>query len=137
MRTPEQLKGQIRSFAEKHIPVKAYNTETIIAEKYETIIRRNIGTTRARDFYDLFRMFNLYRDRIKPAILRWAVENTSRKRESEAELSDWREICSEMREDTALQNLWKNYTQTNEFARMLTFEKVLQSVEDVGNFISK
>ena len=27
------------------IGVMAYNTETIIAEKYETIIRRNIGTS--------------------------------------------------------------------------------------------
>ena len=41
------------------IEVMAYNIETIIAEKYETIIRRNIGTSRARDFYDLY-MF-LYR----------------------------------------------------------------------------
>ena len=32
------------------IDVMAYNIETIIAEKYETIIRRNIGTSRARDF---------------------------------------------------------------------------------------
>lgn len=119
------------------IPVKAYNPETIIAEKYETIIRRNIGTTRARDFYDLLRMFELYKERISPALLRWAVQNTSRKRGSEGELSDWREICSEMREDPVLQNLWKNYTQANEFASMLTFEEVLQGVEAVGNFISE
>ena len=41
------------------IGVMAYNTETIIAEKYETIIRRNIGTSRARDFYDLHVFYNL------------------------------------------------------------------------------
>ena len=31
-----------------------YPLETILAEKYETIIRRNISTTRMRDFYDLY-----------------------------------------------------------------------------------
>ena len=44
------------------ILVKAYNCETIVAEKYETIIRRNIGTTRARDFYDLYMFYNLYKN---------------------------------------------------------------------------
>ena len=41
------------SFEERSIPILAYTLETVLAEKYETIIRRNIGTTRARDFYDL------------------------------------------------------------------------------------
>ena len=42
----------------------AYNTETIIAEKYETIIRRNIGTSRARDFYDLYMLMIKNKDKI-------------------------------------------------------------------------
>ena len=47
-------------FEEKSIPVMAYTLETVLAEKYETIIRRNIGSTRARDYYDLH---TLYRSR--------------------------------------------------------------------------
>ena len=65
------------------IPVKAYNKETIIAEKYETIIRRNIGSTRARDYYDLYKFYGLYRDEINIPMLKLAVEKTSKKRESE------------------------------------------------------
>ena len=44
-------------FEEKSIPVMAYTPETVLAEKYETIIRRNIGTTRARDYYDLHTLY--------------------------------------------------------------------------------
>ena len=44
-------------FENREVPVMAYSLETILAEKYETIIRRNIGNTRARDFYDLFVLF--------------------------------------------------------------------------------
>ena len=29
----------------------AYNSETILAEKIETILRRSVGNTRPRDFY--------------------------------------------------------------------------------------
>ena len=35
---------------DKTVKVMAYTIETVLAEKYETIIRRNIGNTRARDF---------------------------------------------------------------------------------------
>jgi predicted nucleotidyltransferase component of viral defense system len=38
---------------ENEIELWAYNTETIIAEKLETVLRRNTLNTRARDFYDI------------------------------------------------------------------------------------
>ena len=41
-------------FSKEDIKTMAYPLETILAEKYETIIRRNITTTRMRDFYDLY-----------------------------------------------------------------------------------
>ena len=41
-------------FSKENIKIMAYPLETILAEKYETIIRRNITTTRMRDFYDLY-----------------------------------------------------------------------------------
>ena len=41
-------------FSKEDIKIMVYPLETILAEKYETIIRRNITTTRMRDFYDLY-----------------------------------------------------------------------------------
>lgn len=53
--TPRQIDYRYKfMFEEKSVLVKAYTLETILAEKYETVMRRNIGNTRARDFYDLF-----------------------------------------------------------------------------------
>jgi predicted nucleotidyltransferase component of viral defense system len=60
----------------------AYNKETIIAEKYETIIRRNIGTSRARDFYDLYMFYCMYKDEISNEWLKLAVQQTAKKRDS-------------------------------------------------------
>lgn len=40
-------------FQEESLRVLAYPLETILAEKYESVIKRNISTTRMRDFYDL------------------------------------------------------------------------------------
>lgn len=41
-------------FSQENIKIMVYPLETILAEKYENIIRRNITTTRMRDFYDLY-----------------------------------------------------------------------------------
>ena len=41
-------------FENRFIEILAYNMETVIADKFETIISRNIDTTRARDFYDIY-----------------------------------------------------------------------------------
>ena len=76
------------SFEERSIPILAYTLETVLAEKYETIIRRNIGTTRARDFYDLHMLYQYHKDEIRMDILKTAVLHTARKRGSLEEIND-------------------------------------------------
>lgn len=92
-------------FDDDIIEVKAYNLETILAEKLETVIRRNISTTRARDFYDLHTLFRIYKDTINYDLLAYAVDRTATKRDSLSELSEWREICDEMKIEPALLSL--------------------------------
>jgi predicted nucleotidyltransferase component of viral defense system len=121
---------------EDEIEVKAYNRETIIAEKYETIIRRNIGTTRARDFYDLYMFFNLYQDAIDYNVLKTAVDKTSQKRGSEEELAEWMDICDEMSQDLALKSLWENYRINNTYSAGTSFEDVMKAVREVGRKLS-
>ena len=121
---------------EDEIEIKAYNRETIIAEKYETIIRRNIGTTRARDFYDLYMFYNLYQDIIDYDMLKTAVKRTAEKRGSEGELADWISICDEMMQDSSLESLWENYRINNAFSSVTTFVDVMNAVKEVGRRIS-
>lgn len=65
-------------FDEKTIPVIAYTLETVLAEKYETIIRRNIGTNRAREFYDLHTLHQSRKAEIRLKILKAAVLHTAK-----------------------------------------------------------
>lgn len=119
------------------IDVMAYNTETIVAEKYETIIRRNIGTSRARDFYDLYMFYNMYKENISPAILKLAVIRTAKKRESLEILSEWKEIIEDMKEDSALKVLWKNYCENNTYAAGISFESVMGIILQIAEFIEE
>lgn len=88
-------------FDDKSVPVMAYTLETILAEKYETIIRRNIGTTRARDYYDLHTLYRSRKDEVRPDVLKAAVLHTAQKRDSVQDIEDWHDIIKDIREEPA------------------------------------
>ncbi len=67
-------------FDNETINIMTYNYETIIAEKFETIISRNIDNTRVKDYYDLYMFVNLKWNDINKETLRKAIINTSKNR---------------------------------------------------------
>ena len=121
------------AFEEKTIPVMAYTLETILAEKYETIIRRNIGTTRARDFYDLHMLYRSRKDEVRLDILRKAVLHTAQKRDSVEDIMDWKDILKDIREEPQLYLLWDNYVADNQYIGELKFHEVLDTVDEIAN----
>jgi len=122
-------------FDDKTVPVMAYTLETVLAEKYETIIRRNIGTTRARDFYDLHTLYRSRRNEIRPEILKAAVAHTAQKRDSVDDIHDWKDIMTDIREEPALYQLWDNYVAENKYIGELAFHEVLDTVEEVAKLL--
>lgn len=120
------------SFEDRCISVMAYTLETVLAEKYETIIRRNIGTTRARDFYDLHMLYQYHKNQVRMDILKAAVLHTSDKRGSMEELRDWQDILADIRKEPSLQRLWDNYAKDSSYASALTFSEVLDTVEEIS-----
>lgn len=122
-------------FEEKSIPVMAYTLETVLAEKYETIIRRNIGSTRARDYYDLHTLYRSRKSSVRPEILKAAVLHTAVKRDSVQDMQDWKEILKDIREEPAMYLLWDNYVAENKYIRELEFHIVLDTVEEVAKLL--
>ena len=122
-------------FEEKTVPVMAYTLETVLAEKYETIIRRNIGTTRARDYYDLHTLYRSRKQEVRPEILKAAVLHTAQKRDSVEDIHDWKDILQEIREEPNLYRLWDNYVAENKYIGELAFHEVLDTVEDVAKLL--
>ena len=120
-------------FHEKNIEVLAYPVETIIAEKYESIIKRNITTTRMRDFYDLYTLYNLKKSEIDMNILCTAIKRTSFKRESSQIMKISEEIIKDIQNDPYLKELWDVYVSENKYIGDLSFDNVV----DVIKIISK
>ncbi len=117
-------------FDDRRIMVKAYTQETILAEKYETILRRNVGNTRARDFYDLHLLYRLYRENADWNLLKHAVLATAKKRDSLSVLQNTKRILPALKESTVLQNLWKRYQTQNLYARKITYPAIMETVNE-------
>lgn len=122
-------------FEEKTVSIMAYTLETVLAEKYETIIRRNIGTTRARDYYDLHTLYQSRKQEVRPEILKAAVLHTAKKRDSVEDINDWKDILLDIREEHNLQRLWDNYVSENKYIGELTFQEVFDTLEEVAKLL--
>ena len=124
-------------FSKEDIKTMAYPLETILAEKYETIIRRNITTTRMRDFYDLYTLYNLKKDQIDYEVLKEAIERTSNRRGSQDIMKDSEEIIEDIKEDSYLRSLWEVYLSENKYIGDLKFDKVVGVVRIISNRINE
>ena len=91
--TPKEIKYKYNSiFEDKKINILAYNLETILAEKFNTIISRNIVNTRAKDFYDIYMITYNFRDNINETNLYNAIKNTFLKRNTVFDIPEFKEI---------------------------------------------
>ena len=135
--TPREMNySYSRILEEGTIPIMTYTIETILAEKFETISSRNITTTRARDFYDLYMIYSIYKDKIDKDILRKAIERTSRYRGSLETVLQYKEIVELFRESETPKELWKKYTQNNPYAKNVDFLDTISVYEEIGTALN-
>jgi len=135
--TPREMNYSYSKILEEGtIPIMTYTIETILAEKFETISSRNITTTRARDFYDLYMIYSIYKDKIDKGILRKAIERTSKYRGSFETALQYKEIVELFRESETLKELWKKYTQNNPYTKDVDFLDTISIYEEIGTVLN-
>ena len=110
--TPGEIKYNFNLMLEdRTIEVWAYNLETVLAEKLETVISRNVTNTRMRDFYDIYILQELYGEQFKKEVLWNALVATARKRGTleQIESGNMSEIFNEIESSLVMEKLWKTY----------------------------
>lgn len=119
-------------FEDRSVSVMAYPLETILAEKYETILRRNITSTRARDLYDLHTLYTMKQDTIRTDVLREAILKTASKRNSTNYLNQYEDVYQLMSEDSSQEKMWSAYQRANSFAKNILYEDVIKTITAIG-----
>ena len=127
--TPREIEYSIPLlFDERKIEVLAYNLETILAEKIETVLSRSTANTRPRDFYDIHVLYALYSENIDYRTLKQALERTSEKRGSLHIFKAYKEIVSDILSNEQMNLLWRKYQRDYDYAKDFSFEEVCNTV---------
>lgn len=123
-------------FDNEIIDIMTYNNETILAEKFESIISRNIDNTRMKDFYDLYMFVNLKWDDINKNVLKKAIMNTAKNRETLNYIIDASQYIEIISDDSRLQSLWNNYKNNYDYAKNIKFIDTINAIKTIGEVIN-
>ncbi len=130
--TPREIAYEFKLLLEdRSIRVLAYNLETVLAEKLETIISRSDQNTRPRDFYDVYVLQKLQSHNIKIELLREAIVVTSEKRSSIQIIKNYKHIIEIIRDSNVMNQRWKNYQKDFDYAKDIEFEEVCDAVFEI------
>lgn len=128
--TPREVSYTFKlMFEERTISILAYNLETVLAEKMETVIARGVANTRLRDYYDLYILQNEYTHVINMEQFKEAFLATSKKRNSIQLIAEGNRILKEIEDSEVMQELWKGYQKKFSYAEDISWERVMVSIE--------
>lgn len=122
-------------FDSETINIMTYNYETIIAEKFESIISRNIDNTRMKDYYDLYMFVHLKWNDINKETLRKAIINTSKARGSLDYIDNANKYIELISDDFRLKALWNSYQNNYEYAKDIEFTDTLNAIKKISEII--
>ena len=122
-------------FDNKIINIMTYNYETIIAEKFESIISRNIDNTRMKDYYDLYMFVHLKWDDINKDTLRKAIFNTAKARETIDYINNANKYIELISDDSRLKALWNSYQNNYEYVKDIKFVDVINAIKIINAMI--
>ena len=112
---------------DRAIDLWAYNLETILAEKLETIMVRGEANTRMRDFYDIHVLIQQDIETVDRDTLKAAFYATCKKRGSTAQIGTINDVISKIAGDETMKQQWDNYRKTNYYVGTLEWDDVIGS----------
>lgn len=130
--TPKSIEYGYKSiFSNQKYSILAYNIETMMAEKLETIFKRSIFNSRSKDFYDIYVLYHLKMNEINLNNLEQACKNTFRHRNTRFELYEFKDLLLELNAGSKLQEHWLNYQKQYDYVKGITLSEVLDCCEAI------
>ena len=118
-------------FEDRSIIIKAYNINTILAEKIESILSRNIANTRARDYYDVYILMTLKKNEIDLINLKNAIMQKAEDRNTIIYVKNKDKYLSDIDESEYLKTIWKAYTLKFPYAKDIQFTEITNIIKEI------
>ncbi len=114
---------------ERYYHLWAYNIETVMAEKIETILRRGVFNTRPRDFYDAYILATT--QTFDKAIFAEALKATSSHRGTTEQIADIPTIMKNIDESPELRAMWNKYRKQFTYANGIEYTEIIALISNL------
>lgn len=133
--TPREIEYNFKlMFEDRSISILAYNIETVLAEKFETIISRGLVNTRMRDFYDIYILTTT--QQFDGETFGIALAKTSEKRNTSEQISDAKAVIDRILESKVLTGLWGRYQNKYSYATGVTWPQTIDALRSLSHITS-
>lgn len=126
--TPREVFNSFKMiFDEGTIGLWVYNTETVLAEKVETILQRGELNTRPRDYYDIYILAKT--QEFDSLLFSEALKKTIEYRETTHILADTLERINRIETSKMLKDRWTRYSKNYPYANNITYEDTIETLK--------
>ena len=108
---------------EKSYNLWAYNIETVMAEKVETILRRGVFNIRPRDFYDTYILATT--QSFDNAVFENALMATANHRDTAHQIANVSDILHNIEESLELKTMWGKYRKQFAYAKDIEYGQIM------------
>lgn len=120
-------------FEDREISIKAYNLNTILSEKIESILSRNVSNTRARDFYDVYVLLTLRKGDIDKTDLKRAIWKKAEERNSTAYIENYQKYLNDINDSKDMISIWNSYKEKYPYANGIEFDEIISILRELLN----
>lgn len=107
----------------------AYNIETVMAEKVETILRRSVFNTRPRDFYDVYILYTT--QQISKPLFFEALSATATHRGTTKQIENIPASLKTITSSKELQKMWESYRKQFAYAEKITYDMITRTLTEL------
>ena len=127
--TPSEISYEYKSiFSDKFFEICAYNIETMLAEKIQTVYKRGAFNSRSKDFYDIYILYHLKKEEIDFERLKKACQNTFGHRNTDFNTDAILNVLSNLKIERDLRTRWGSYQKRFSYAGEISFDDVMDTM---------
>ena len=130
--TPNEISYEYKSiFSDKVFEICAYNIETMLAEKIQTVFQRGVFNSRSKDFYDIYVLYHLKKEEIDFGSLKKACQNTFKHRNTDFNIGSILDVLQNLKDEKDLKTRWKSYQKRFTYAEEVSFDDVISTAMEL------
>ncbi len=127
--TSNEISYEYKSvFNDKFFEICAYNIETILAEKIQTVYKRGIFNSRSKDFYDIYILYYLKKEAIDFEILKKACQKTFEYRGTDFDIDNILNVLRNLKVEKDFKIRWSSYQKRFSYAEEINFDDLVDTM---------